>query len=583
MPSEGKDGNRDVPETGVANVEKTLDDADTIVIFSDGCSKGKQHPLVAGNHMKALEKQMKRGCGLVVIHWALNLPSQIGNETFLHWIGGFKDCENPPRPIGELFRPADWAKQATHPICRGLTPFEMPEDEYKTPERLLSDKPGFVPILPFPGKLGAPLWAWAWERENGGRGFAFIGGHKHAIWEIEDLRKAMLNAILWTAKHPVPTDGVISSLPVVPTTPPEPVFVPIKIDGPVPDPAIGGYWYGPFNESCSLVDVNGDGWLDITCGVNWYENPGPRGGKWKVHRIHASPYVEGVLPADINGDGHPDLVVNHFRRYGGAESEGSVGRVEPIVWFEAIGQEPWFVKHVIAAESDDHGIGVGDINGDGRLDVVTKHGWYEAPAEPAQELWRFHNDFEMLFRASLPILLTDVNGDGLNDLIAGNGHGYGLYWFEQQLREGKRIFVRHAIEEHYGQFHTMTLADVNGDGKPDLVTGKRLFGHDGRDEGEWDPLFLFWYDVQRGKFVRHVISFNNLQFYPGHENVNEPLQFAPSTGMKFVVGDIIGDGKPDIIVAGRGGLYAFVNRGLTPRPKSTNPKVPLIGEKSSTP
>ncbi|MFZ2641313.1 MAG: hypothetical protein WA117_09980, partial [Verrucomicrobiia bacterium] len=122
--------------------EKTLDDADTIVIFSDGGSKANQHPLVTGNHMAALEKQMRRGCGLVLIHWTLNLPSKLGNETFLKWVGGFKDYENPPRPIGEPLRPTDWSKQAKHPICRGLKPFEMPEDEYKTPERILSDKPG---------------------------------------------------------------------------------------------------------------------------------------------------------------------------------------------------------------------------------------------------------------------------------------------------------------------------------------------------------------------------------------------------------------------------------------------------------
>lgn len=615
--------------------ERTLDDADTIVIFSDGASARNRHPLESGNHLAALEKQVRRGCGLVVIHWALNMPSKIGNDTFLGWIGGFKDFENPPRAIGEPLRPDDWAKQASHPICRGLVPFEMPEDEYKTPERLLSDRPGFVPILPFPGKPGAPLWAWAWEREDGGRGFGFIGGHKHAIWEIEGIRKAMLNAILWTAKKPVPTDGVISSLPAAVTTPPEPVFIPIKIDGPAHDPASGSYWYGPFNESCSLVDVNGDGRTDITCGVNWYEapkwrkhacyfadadkrnflhghchesavdvnrdglvdvvnsgyqpdiagvlwyeHPGTGAAEWKVHRLHASPYVEGVLPADINGDGHADLIVNHFRRYGGAEGEGSAGRVEPILWMESIDKEPWFVEHMIAADADDHGIGAGDINGDGRMDVVTKHGWYEAPPNRSEGPWHFHNDFEMPFRASLPILVTDVNGDGRNDLIAGNGHGYGLYWYEQRKdSEGRRTFDRHPIEEHYGNFHTMTLADVNGDGQPDLVTGKRLLGHDGRDEGEWDPLFLFWYDIQGGRFVRHLISFNNLQFYPGLENVNEPPQYAPGTGMKIVVGDVSNDGRPDIIVAGRGGLYAFINRGLTPIPKATNPKAPLIGEK----
>ncbi len=625
----------DVHTDGWPEDEKTLDDADTIVLFSDGGSLSNRHPLLTGNRMAVLEKQMRRGCGLVAIHWTLNLPSKVGNETFLRWIGGFKDYEDPPRGIGQPLLVDDWSKQAEHPICRGLRPFAMPEDEYKTPERLLSDSPGFVPILPFPGKPGAPLWAWAWQREDGGRGFGFIGGHKHALWEIEEIRKAMLNAILWTAQKPVPDDGVISSLPPAATSPPEPVFLPWKIDGPVHDPAIGSYWYGPFNESCSLVDVNGDGQVDITCGVHWYEapkwtrhpyyfegaekrdflhghchetaldvnrdglvdvvnsgyqpdiagvlwyeNPGRDGGKWKVHRVHDSPYVEGLVPADINGDGHPDLLMNHFRKYGGAEGEGSAARVEAIAWLESIDKEPWLVKRVIAADADDHGAGVGDLNGDGRLDVLSKHGWYEAPPNPAHDPWPHHPDYEISYRASLPMLVTDVNGDGLNDIITGNGHGYGLDWFEQRRdREGRRTFHRHAIEEHFGNFHTMVLADMNGDGRADLLTGKRLFGHDGRDESEWDPLFLFWYDTEGGRFERHVISFNYLQYYPGHDNVNEPPQYACGTGMKITPGDINGDGNLDIVVAGRGGLYAFVNRGLTPIPKSRNPKVPLIGEK----
>jgi len=90
---------------------------------------------------------------------------------------------------------------------------------------------------------------------------------------------------------------------------------------------------------------------------------------------------------------------------------------------------------------------------------------------------------------------------------------------------------------------------------------------------------MFWYDIQGGKFERHVISFNHLQCYPGGVNVNEPPQFVCGTGMKIAPGDVNGDGRLDIAVAGREGLYVFFNRGLTPLPKATNPKVPLIGEK----
>jgi len=428
--------------------ERTLDDADTIVLFGDGGSRSAQHPLVAGHHMPALAKQMQRGCGLVVIHWSLNLPSKIGNETFLRWIGGFKDYEDPPRPIGEPLRVDDWSKQASHPICRGLKPFEMPKDEYKTPERLLSDKPGFVPILPFPGKPGSPLWAWAWQREDGGRGFGLIGGHNHTIWEIEDLRKAVLNAILWTAKKPVPSDGVISSLPPAPTAPPEPVFIPVKIDGPVHNPAIGSYWYGPFNESCSLVDVNGDGRLDITCGVHWYE-----ASNWKKH-----PY-----------------------------------------YFDGAEQRNFLHGHCHETAMDVNRDGLVDVVNSGYQPDIAGVLWYENPG-PRGGKWKVRRVHASPFIEG--ILPADLNGDGRADIIAGNGHGYGLDWFQQRIDgQGKRAFQRHAIEEHYANFHTMVLADVNG------------------------------------------------------------------------------DGKLDIVVAGRGGLYAFINRGLTPIPKSANPKVPMIGEK----
>ncbi len=281
--------------------------------------------------------------------------------------------------------------------------------------------------------------------------------------------------------------------------------------------------------------------------------------------------MEGILPVDINSDGHPDLLLNHWRDVDSKGEDGAI-KVESIAWLESIDKGPWLIEHVIAPAADDHGAGAGDINGDGRVDVVGRHGWYEAPARPASEPWRFHHDYELPYAASFPMLVMDVNGDGPADILVGNSHGYGLEWLEQRVdRQGKRTFVHHAIEKNRGNFHTMTLADVNGDGKPDLVTGSRLLGHNGIDEGEWDPLFLFWYDIQGGRFDRHVISFNNLQYYPGQENVNPPPQYACGTGMKITVGDINGDGKPDIVVAGRGGLYAFVNRGMTPISKSMNP------------
>jgi hypothetical protein len=229
---------------------------------------------------------------------------------------------------------------------------------------------------------------------------------------------------------------------------------------------------------------------------------------------------------------------------------------------------------VIGTEGEYHGNGIGDINGDGRNDIVTPRGWYEAPADPRNGQWIFHADYlvhrvdqpKQPIPASHPMLVVDVNGDGLADIIFGASHEYGLAWLEQQLdADGKRSFRTHWIETDFGQFHTMALGDLNGDGVPDLVTGKRLFAHHGRDTSCYDPLFAFWYDLQGGKFVRHVLSYNHLPWFPGEKNINPPPNGAVAVGMKLNIADMNKDGRNDIIIAGKTGLYVFYNEGTMPR------------------
>lgn len=198
---------------------QTLDDADTIVLLSDGLDKKsplEQHPFLRGDHLDVIARQVKRRCGLVFIHWPLWVPSQVGQDQFTPWVGGFCDYQN--QPGAGMSDAVDWSKQAAHPICRGVRPFNF-HDEYYANVRFLGNDPRFTPILPFPGKPKAPVWAWAWERDDGGRSFAYLGGHVHKNWRIPSLRRVVLNAILWTANVEVPAQGVESSLPGESTLP----------------------------------------------------------------------------------------------------------------------------------------------------------------------------------------------------------------------------------------------------------------------------------------------------------------------------------------------------------------------------
>ena len=112
----------------------------------------------------------------------------------------------------------------------------------------------------------------------------------------------------------------------------------------------------------------------------------------------------------------------------------------------------------------------------------------------------------------------------MNDIIMGAAHGYGLAWFEQKTESGKRSFVQHWIETEYPTFHTMALADLDGDGKPELITGKQLLAHNGGDVGAYEPVFVFWYKIDHGRFERHILSYSYLTPYFGPGSAPEALR-----------------------------------------------------------
>lgn len=199
--------------------DEVLATADVVVMYSDG---GGGHPV--NKHLDQIDELAKKGVGIVCIHYAVEVPKGPAGDKFLDWIGGYFETHWSVNPHWR----ADFKELPEHPITNGVKPFSS-QDEWYYHMRFPEDMKGVTPILsaippastlsrpdgPHSGnphvraKAGQPQHvAWATEREDGGRGFGFTGGHFHWNWGNDDYRRLMLNAILWTAKRDVPENGV---------------------------------------------------------------------------------------------------------------------------------------------------------------------------------------------------------------------------------------------------------------------------------------------------------------------------------------------------------------------------------------
>ncbi len=338
------------------------------------------------------------------------------------------------------------------------------------------------------------------------------------------------------------------------------------------------------NFSDLILDVDGDGYPDIvqfgyfSGNIVWLKNPGktlasPAVKEWVKTEIDASGPTEFAFLVDLNNDGKAFEILPEFDR-----------PAVPLAWFEL--KDHKFVKHVISQQSYGHGIGVGDLNGDGRNDILTPKGWFEAPADPTNPAsdahWTFHaTDWETppapagRGAAATPappartqfgfMYVLDLNGDGRMDILTSAAHDYGVFWLEQMTADSSKDaqWVRHSIDSSWSQAHATTLVDLNGDGQLDLVTGKRYMAHNGSDPGEKEPLGLYWYEYRkvapagRGpagnggvEWVRHLIDYGSRM----------------GAGLQVRVADIDGDGDLDIIAGGKSGVFIAENLTKTYKP-----------------
>lgn len=347
----------------------------------------------------------------------------------------------------------------------------------------------------------------------------------------------------------------------------------VNNDG-IPDIVSGGFWYqgpdfrrkhaiGPvraageyFDDFSTIaLDVNGDGFLDFVTGgwwgdtLRWRENPqGDPKKSWPEHVIATVGNVETTRAWDLDGDGQLEIVPNTpprrevrmFQLRRDAQGRGTGAFRERVLYTFPEGQ------------TQGHGLGCGDVAGHGRRDLLLCRGWLEAPPDPWTGTWVWHEDFPQApwgWSASIPMLVADLNGDGRSEIVTGNAHGYGLWWSEQRLKAGRRVWTHHPIDPGNAQYHDLQWADLDGDGQLELVTGKRHRAHCGNDPGEWDDVGLYAFKWTGEGFAKQVIDYG-------------PIGTGKGCGIHFAIADLDGDGRPDLVAPGKDGLYVFYNQGL---------------------
>ncbi len=321
--------------------------------------------------------------------------------------------------------------------------------------------------------------------------------------------------------------------------------------------------YNPSKEFTEIncqytADFNGDGWPDIFTGpprATVYLNPKGASRRWDKFEVIPSVQTEITVFRDIDGDGKPELVY-------GADGTLRYAKPDP-----ADPTKPW-IPHIISGNGYmmGHGIGVGDINGDGRTDIVNPNGWWEQPVADNGQPWAYHSvafaryGHRSTGAGGAVMAVYDVNGDGRNDVVSSlNAHGFGLAWFEQQ-KNG--TFTQHMVMDDlsgakpgditFSQLHGTAFADIDGDGIPDFVAGKRYWSHLDNyfDPDPYGAPVLYWF-----RTVRDVKAPGGARLVP------ELVHNRSGAGSDILATDLDKDGKVDIVTSTDRGTFIFWNRG----------------------
>jgi hypothetical protein len=328
-----------------------------------------------------------------------------------------------------------------------------------------------------------------------------------------------------------------------------------------------------FNGLQYAYDFTGDGWPDVVNAIFQrpavlYVNPKGESRRWDTYTVTDQMTCEFMLLKDVDGDGKPEFLFK--------DSTNKFVYAKP----DPANPTGMWTKHAISESGPwaNHGMGVGDINGDGRMDFLNAYGWWEQPANgTSRASWTYHPVAFGKWNRSSPggaeMAVYDVNGDGLNDVVTSlQAHGWGLSWFEQKKSaDGSRALLEHQIMGDFStknaggvtfsELHGATYGDVDGDGVPDFITGKRF----------WSHLDTFLDPDPHGAPVLYVYrTVRNPKAPGGAEFVPELIHNRSGVGSHIAVVDLDKDGAPEIITSTKRGTFIFWNHWKAPAKTPTS-------------
>jgi hypothetical protein len=269
-------------------------------------------------------------------------------------------------------------------------------------------------------------------------------------------------------------------------------------------PSIGAAW----------GDIDRDGDMDLITArergrhpLVWMENPLKNGGDparivWKAYQIHSDPqdpdeihttYIDtqskGTGGLDLNRDGQLDLVIAAFKQ---------------TLWYVPGLSKPkegnWEFYKVAEGKHGHGGARVADIDGDDDLDIVWGHSWYENPSNPAKVPWRGHT-IDAGWPDECKIAVGDLDKDGRLDVVlTGEESGHGVAWYRNPGSGAKSIWARHLVVSNWEGLHSCQLADFDGDGDLDIFTAQ-MHGRASQRVAVLENV-----EIQTNNWQQHIIS-----------------------------------------------------------------------------